>query len=192
LVTLIARELIGERARAKLGVTKMVIIALAVIIILGSTLVAYIELKSSSPYPTLSHVVSWQEMANYTLDYWNVTASQPYTITLKDSMTTSSSAQWLLISAFNSSSLPMEQIWYVEFENTTRFYYATFVNNNQKDAGSLNCNNGNVTIIVTNTSITFTGTSSFTSYVPFSNLEHITTGNDDGIFTGGELNFDLR
>lgn len=177
---------------SKLGVTKMAIIALAVIIIMGGILVAYIALKSSSPYPTLSHVVSWQEMANYTLDYWNATATHPYTVTLNDSMTVSSSAQWLLISAYNSSSLPMEQIWYVEFENNTRFYYATFVNNNQKDAGSLNCNNGIVTIIVTNTSITFTGTSSFISHVSFSNLEHITTGNDDGIFTGGELNLDLH
>lgn len=177
---------------SKLGVRKMVVIALVVIIILGGILVAHIALKSSSPHPTLSHVVSWQEMANYTLDYWNVTATEPYTVTLDDSMIVSSSAQWLLISAYNSSSLPMEQVWYVEFENKTQFYYATFVNNNQKDAGSLNCNNGIVTVIVTNTSITFTGTSSFTSYVSFSNLERITTGNDDGIFTGGELNLDLH
>ena len=177
---------------SKSGVTKMAVIAVVVIIILSGILVAYIELKSSSPYPTLSHMVPWQEMANYTLDYWNATATHPYTATLNDSMIASSSTQWLLISAYNSSSLPMEQIWYVEFENTTQFYYATFVNNSQKDAGSLNCNNGIVTIIVTNTSITFTGTSSFTSYVPFSNLELITTGNDDGIFTGGQLNLDLH
>jgi hypothetical protein len=177
---------------SKFGVTKMAVFALVVIIILGGTVATYMVLKSSSPSPTLSHLVPWQEMANYTIDYWNVTATHPYTVALNDSMTASSSAQWLLISAYNSSSLPMRQIWYVEFENKTQFYYATFVNTNQKDAGSLNCNNGIVTIIVTNTSITFTGTSSFTSHVPFSNLEHITTGNDDGIFTGGELNLDLH
>ena len=177
---------------SKLGVTRMVVIALVVIIVLGGILAAYIALKSSSPSSTLSHVVPWQEMANYTIDYWNVTAIQPYTVTLNDSMTVSSGAQWLLISAYNSSGLPMGQIWYAEFANNTQFYYATFVNNNRQDVGSLNCNNGIVTVVVTGTSITFTGTSSFTSHVPFSNLDHITTGNDDGNFNSGELNLDLH
>jgi hypothetical protein len=159
---------------------------------MGGTVATYIALRSSSPYPTLSHTVPWQEMANYKIDYWNVTATKAYTLILNDSMTVSSGAQWLLISTYNSSSLPMEQIWYVEFANNTRFYYATFVNNNQQDVGSLNCSNGMATVVVTDTSITFTGTSSFTSHVPFSNLDHVTIGNDDGKFNGGELNLNLR
>jgi hypothetical protein len=172
---------------SKSGAMKMVVIALVIIIVVGCIAAAYIALKSSLHSPMIVHVIPWQEMANYTIDYWNATATQPYTITLNDSMTVSSSAQWLLISAYNSSSLPMRQIWYVEFANNTQVYYATFVNNNQQDAGSLHCNDGIVRVVVTNTSITFTGTSSFTSHVPFSNLDHITTGNDDGDFNGGEL-----
>jgi hypothetical protein len=49
-----------------------------------------------------------------------------------------------------------------------------------------------VQVVVTNTAITFIGTSSATSNVPFTNLGQIATSNGDGDFNGGELKIEAH
>lgn len=130
-------------------------------------------------------------MANYETDYWNMTATDPYTVILNDSMTVSAGSQYLDVISYNSSSGSAEGIWQVEFINSTYFYYCTFISGVTHDEGHLGCDNGIVQVIVTNTSITFVGTSSFTSNQTFENLGQIAVLNDDGNFNGGELNIDV-
>jgi hypothetical protein len=178
---------------SKLGVNRMVIIALVVIIIVGGIVAAYIALKSSSPSPTLSHVVPWQEMANYTIDYWNITATQPYTVLLNDSMTVSSGDQWLTITARSTGNSAF--IWSVIFMNQTYFHYSSVflvAGGYQYDSGYLSCNDGIVYVVVNNTAINYTGTTSHLSNVTFTGVAQIQTENGDGNFNGGELNIEAH
>jgi len=83
--------------------------------------------------------------------------------------------------------------WEVMYQNSTYFEYVTWDNQgNQIDSGWLNCDSGIVQITVTDTDITFTGTSSFTSLAPFVDLGQIWTANADGSFNSGELNINLN
>jgi hypothetical protein len=182
---------------SKLGVTRMVVIALVVIIVVGGVVAAYIAFKPPSPTSTptpKTHMVDWTTMANYITDVWNVTVDSNYQVTLNDTMTVSSGNQYLEIDARNSTDNGA-YIWAVWFKNATYFTYTTYIPgqfSNPQDFGGLNCNNGIVTITVTNTSITFVGSSSFTSYVSFRNLAQIRTENGDGNFNGGELNIEVH
>lgn len=198
-MTLIAGVIRGLKSKmcvvpSKLGVTRMVVIALVVIIVVGGVVAAYIAFKpSSSPMPK-THTVDWTTMANYITDVWNVTVDSNYQVTLIDTMTVSSGNQYLEIDARNSTDSGA-YIWAVWFKNATYFTYTTYIPgqfSNPQDFGGLNCNNGIVTITVTNTSITFVGSSSFTSHVSFQNLAQIETQNADGNFNGGELNIEVH
>jgi hypothetical protein len=179
---------------SKLGVSRMVIIALVAIIVVGGIVAAYIALKSSSPSPALSHAVSWQEMANYTMDYWNVTSTQPpYTVLLNDSMTVSSGDQWLTITARSTDNFAF--IWSVIFMNQTYFQYSSTIpvkGGYQYDRGYSSFNDGIVYVVVNSTAITYTGITSHVSNVTFTGLAQIQTENGDGNFTGGELNIGVH
>jgi hypothetical protein len=179
--------------KTRLGVTRMVVIALVVITAAGSLLAAYIAFKppssSSSPTPpptqTRARMVPWQEMANYQTNYWNVTAKQPYTVLLNDSMTVSSGDQWLTITAYSSN----VTIWSVQFINSTCIRYSNF-----NDYGFLRCNDGIVHVTANDTAITYTGTASYTSSpagVNFPSLTQIQTENGDGNFNSGHLDITL-
>jgi hypothetical protein len=177
---------------SKSGVTKMVVIALVVIIVVGGIVAAYIVLQSpllsptSTPKPTPNtHTVNYTTMTRPRNDYWNITVTNPYTVKLNDSMTVSSGNQYLMITGLSSSIM---NVWAVLYQNSTYFQYVTWnASGNQVDSGWLNCNNGIVQVVVTTTTITFTGTASFTSNIPFQNLGEVWTANSDGAFNGGEL-----
>lgn len=82
--------------------------------------------------------------------------------------------------------------WEVLYQNSTYFQYTTWdAQGNQLDSAWLNCNNGIVQVTVTATTITFEGTSSFTSNVSFADLGEIWTANAGGNFSGGELDMAL-
>jgi hypothetical protein len=170
----------------------MIAIALVAIIVVGGFVAVYIEFKPSHTITLKTHLVDWTTMANYTTDLWNLTANSNYQITLNDTMTVSSGNQYLEIDARNSTS-DGAYIWAIWFRNATYFTYTTYIPgqySNPEDFGGLNCNKGVAIITVTNTSITFTGASSFTSHVPFQNLAQIQTSNGDGNFNGGELSIE--
>ena len=168
---------------SKSGVTRTVVIALVAIIIVGGIVGAYIALRSSTPHSssaTLSHAVSWQEMASYTTDYWNVTETQPYTVMLNDSMTVSSGDQWLLISALNGGSTD----WSVTFLNSTAYQIGG-------NSTVFSCVNGSVNVVVNSNSKTFTGATSNTVPATFTSLTQIRTVNGDGDFNSGNLKITL-
>jgi hypothetical protein len=209
--------------KRKLSVTEIAVTALVVVIIVGGITASYIALKpgapspsptattspsptfsptptpSSTPTPTPSptptptptpvnetHTVDWTTMASYTTDFWNITISNPYTITLNDSMTVSSGEQWLTITAQSNTTT----VWSVQFINSTCFRYSNF-----NDYGFLNCDNGIAYVTVNATSITYAGTSSYTSSpsgVTFSSISQIQTENGDGLFNGGKLIIDVN
>lgn len=172
---------------SKSGVTKMVAITLALIIVVGGVVAAYIMLKPPSLSQTTyyTHTVDYTTMMNPRSDYWNITVTKPYTAVLNDSMTVSSVNQYLMIAGLSSSIM---NVWAVLYQNSTYFQYVTWdVNGNEVNSGWLNCSNGLVQVIVTTTTITFTGTTSFTSNVPFQNLSEVWTANSDGDFNSGEL-----
>ena len=178
--------------KARLGATRMVVIVLVVIFVVGGLLATYIAVKplsssspTSTPTQTLTHMVTWQGMANYKTDYWNVTAKQPYTVLLNDSMTVSSGAQWLTITAYSSS----VTVWSVQFINSTCIRYS-----NSNDYGFLRCNDGIAYVTVNDTAITYMGATSYTSSpsgVNFPSLAQIQTENGDGNFNGGHLDMTL-
>jgi hypothetical protein len=181
---------------SKSGITRTIVIALVMIIAVGGVVATYISFKltpTPSPLPK-KHTVDWTTMANYVTDLWNVTADSNYQVTLNNTMTVSSGNQYLEIDARNSTD-NRAYIWAVWFKNATYFTYTTYIPgqfSNPQDLGGLNCNNGIVTITVTHTSVTFTGSSSFISYVSFRNLAQIETQNGDGNFNGGELSIELH
>ena len=181
---------------SKLGVTKMLVIALVVIVVVGGVAAAYILLQppSSSPSPSSNtHTVDWATMTNYQTDFWNITMTNPYTVVLDDSMTVSSGSQWLSIQANNSTQTQNRVVWQIYFINNSNFQYTTFNSDGSTlDRGQMGCNDGVVQVVVTNTAITFIGTSSATSNVPFTNLGQIVTSNGDGNFNGGELKIDAH
>jgi hypothetical protein len=176
---------------SKSGVTKMVIIALVVIIVVGGIIAAYITLHPSTSSLS-THIVDWTKMANYQTDFWNISLTSSYVVVLNDSMTVLNGSQYLDITGHNSSSGSTEGVWEVEFINSTYFHYCTFISGVTHDSGNLGCPNGIVQVSVTNVSIMFAGISSFTSNQTFENLGKITTVNDDGNFNGGELGIDVH
>jgi hypothetical protein len=173
---------------SKSGVTRMVIIALVVIIVVGGIVAAYITLRPSTSSSS-THTVDWTMMANYQRDFWNITMTNPYTVTLNDSMTVSSGNQYLGVWAHNPAGTI---IWEVEFKNSTYFYYQTLISGGRHDSGYLGCADGNVQVTVNSAKITFVGTSSFTSNQTFENLGQIATINGDGAFNGGKLNIEVQ
>jgi len=178
----------------RLGVSRILAIALVTIIVIGGIVAVYIALKPSSPptSQTVSHTIPWQKMANYTLDNWNVTAIKPYTVLLNDSMRVSSGSQWLTITARSTNNLAF--IWSVIFMNQTYFHYSSafpVMGGNQYDSGYLSCNDGIVHVTVNNTAINYTGTTSHLSKVTFTRLAQIQTENGDGNFNGGELSINI-
>jgi hypothetical protein len=185
--------------KTRLGVTKMVVIALVAIIIVSVIVTTYIalQLPSSSPTPSSTpymHTVNWKTMANYTKDLWNITVMNPYTVILNDSMTVSSGDQYLQVWAQNSTDLNTQwYIWEVVFMNSTYFQYKI---DNLGGAhymqGYLYCNSGIVQVVSTQTTLTITGTSLVTTNMAFQNLEQIQTSNGDGNFNSGELRIDAH
>jgi hypothetical protein len=108
-------------------------------------------------------------------------------------MTVSSGNQLLEIDGeWNlSATTPM---WTVMFWNNASFNFFVYDTNGSvvSSGYNLSCNNGIVTVTVTPTQITFTGTSSNpASNMTPENLVQIATLNDGGDFTGGELDMTL-
>ena len=129
-------------------------------------------------------------MVNYQTDYWNNTITNPYEVTLNDSMTVSSGYQWLSITAYGTSSL----VWSVVFINQTYCQCVTAIpgaGGYHDDNGFLNCNNGLVQVVVSSTAITYIGTTTHVVSVGFTGLASVQTLNDDGTFNGGELDMTL-
>jgi hypothetical protein len=146
-------------------------------------------IPTPSPMPathTVDYTTMMQQNEN---DYWNISVTRPYTVMLNDSMTVSSGDQYLQVVGLTGD---INNTWEVLYQNSTYFQYITWDDQgNQIDSGWLNCDNGIVQITVTDASITFTGTTSFTSPIPFVDLGQIWTANADGIFDGGELDMTL-
>jgi hypothetical protein len=132
-------------------------------------------------------------MANYTTDLWNITISNPYTITLNDSMDVQNGDQCLQILAQNcSDSLTQSYVWQVVFINGTCISYQIGGSGEKSYAqGYLNCSGGIVQVTTTKTTLTISGSTSFTMSVAFQNLGQIQTSNGDGDFNGGQLDMDL-
>jgi hypothetical protein len=127
-------------------------------------------------------------MANYTIDCWNVTMTNPYTVSLNDSMTVSSGEQYLGVNGFGSNGL----IWFVIFINSTYLQYETVVNGSAVNSGYLNCVNGVAQVTVDAHTISFIGSTTSISNVDFQNLNQIQTLNGDGSFNGGELDITVQ
>ena len=148
---------------------------------------------SATPTPSsvnYTHVVTYATLMQprNENDYWNINATNPYTITLNDSMTASGD-QYLQVVGLSNNTI---NTWEVLYQNSTYFQYTTWdAQGNQLDSAWLNCNNGIVQVTVTGTTITFEGTASFTSNVPFAALGEVWTANADGTFTSGELDLIL-
>lgn len=122
-------------------------------------------------------------------DYWNITVGSPYIIVLNDSMTVTSGDQDLQVVGLTSDT---SNTWEILYQNSTYFQYVTWNSQgNQIDSGWLNCSNGIVNVTVTDNTLTFTGTTSFTSNIAFTDLGQIWTANADGDFNGGELDMNL-
>ena len=193
-----ATELTGELesqmriVSSKLGVTRMVVIALAVIIVAGVIITTYIALHQSTSPTSSVHTVDWATMANRQTDFWNITVTNPYTVVLTDAMTVSSGNQNLEVDAYSSPSAQFPA-WIVIFvTNATFNFYVYTTNGSIINSGSyLPCNNGVVQIAVTRTQIAFTGTSPVTSDIPFENLVKIVTFSNGGSFNGGQLDMTL-
>jgi len=180
---------------SKLGVTKILAVALVVLIFAGSIGVAYIVLQppSSSPSPTSAghtHSVSWEPLAGNRADYWNITMNQPYTFVATDTLAVSSGEQLLGVTAKNlQSSFP---IWYVSYFNATYFLFDVWYNASYFHQAFSYCNSGTVSVVVNDTSITFTGTSStVVSGLSFRQLDQIVTTNDDGSFNAGQVGYTI-
>jgi hypothetical protein len=180
---------------SKLGVTKMVVIALVVSIVVVGIVAAYIvlQLPSSSPTPTptaYTHNVDWEPLANYQADYWNITINQPYTFVANDTLTVSSGDQWLGITAISSqNSYP---IWEISYYNATYFLFDVWYNASYFHQAFEYCNDGIVSVVVNGTSITFIGTSqTVVSGLSFRQLDQIVTTNDDGSFNGGQVRYTI-
>jgi hypothetical protein len=184
---------------SKLGVTKMVVIALVVSIVVVGIVAAYIvlQLPSSSPTPTptptptvYTHNVDWVPLANGQADYWNITINQPYRFVANDTLTVSSGDQLLGITAKNSqNSYP---IWYISYYNATYFLFDVWYNASYFHQAFGYCNSGIVSVVANGTSITFIGTSqTVVSGLSFRQLDRIVTTNDDGSFNGGQVDYKI-
>ena len=180
---------------SKLGVTKILAVALVVLIFAGSIGVAYIVLQppSSSPAPTLAastHNVGWEPLADYRTDYWNITINQPYTFAATDSLTVSSGEQLLGVTAKNLQS-PFP-VWYVSYYNATYFLFDVWYNASYFHQAFGYCQGGTVSVVANDTSITFIGTShTVVSGLSFRQLDQIVTTNDDGSFNAGRVGYTI-
>lgn len=128
-------------------------------------------------------------MQNPGTDTWNQALTTPYTVTLNDTMTVSNGDQDLVIKSYNSTdSTTQWYIWQVEFINST---YIQFTVDNLGGAqymqGNLLCDNGVVQVAVTQTTITFTGTSSYQVNMNLQSVQQIQTINGDGDFNHGNF-----
>ncbi len=128
-------------------------------------------------------------MQNPGTDTWNQAQTAPYTATLNDSMTVSSGNQLLEISAYNSTDTTTQwYVWQVEFINST---YIQFTVDNLGGAnyvqGNLYCINGVVQVSITPSSVTITGTSSYSESMNLQSVAQIQTVNVGGDFNGGNL-----
>jgi hypothetical protein len=177
--------------KIRLSAPRIAVIVLVVIIVVGGVAVAYIVLRppSSPQNPSNTHTVNHTAMMSSRNDYWNITVTGPYSVILNDSMTVSSGDQDLQVVGLSSN---ITNIWEVFYVNGTCFQYVTWdAQGNQMDSGWLNCSKGLVQVVVTATTITFTGTASFTSNIPFVNLGEVWTANSGGNFNSGELDMTL-
>jgi hypothetical protein len=130
-------------------------------------------------------------LANNQVDYWNTTMNQPYTFNVHNTLTVSSGIQLLAITAKNlQNSYP---IWYISFYNSTYFLIDVWYNASNFYQHFDYCNDGNVSVVVGNTSITFIGTSqTVVSGLSFARLDQIVTANDDGLFNGGQASYTIN
>lgn len=118
-------------------------------------------------------------------DYWNVTETGNYTVTLNDSLTVTGGDQDLQVVGLSGN---ITNTWEVFFQNSTYFQYAVWnEQGNQTASGWLNCTEGNVTVQVSESGITFSGDTSVPIQGNFVNLGQIWTTNAGGDFDGGEL-----
>jgi hypothetical protein len=189
---------------SKSGVTKVAVISLVVIIVVGSITATYIVLQQ--PTSTLTstqssklygHTVNWTTMENHQTDFWNITATNPYTVRLNDTMTVSSGNQFLEIDGVPVGGQGVEggwaPMWTVYFVNNTSFdFFIHDANGSMVNSGyDLPCS-GIVQVVVTTTQITFIGISPVTSNIPFKNLVQIVTVNEGGNFNNGQLGITLK
>jgi hypothetical protein len=127
------------------------------------------------------------------IDYWNVSISSGYSLTLTDSMTVSNGSQQLGIWAYNSANANATNwIWNVNYMNSTFAYYWVNTGGGNGPQGYISCVNGIVNVVVSSTSIEFIGSSSATVSASFQNIEQIQTENGgdgvtSGLFNGGTL-----
>jgi hypothetical protein len=137
-----------------------------------------------------THGVGWEPLANYQVDYWNVSISQPYTFVANNTLTVSSGIQLLGITAQSSqNSYP---IWYISYYNATYFLVDVWYNESNFFQAFGDCNDGIVSVVATTTSITFIGTSQIeVTGLNFTQLDQIVTTNDDGSFNGGQVDYTL-
>ena len=136
---------------------------------------------TSTPNPGATHMVDYTAMMTGSEnDYWEVSVSNGYTITLQDSMTVSSGDQYLLISALNDGST----VWSVTFLTSSTYQIGG-------NSTVFNCVDGLVYVVVNSNSITFIGATSNTVSATFTSLTQIRTMNGDGDFNGGNLEITL-
>ena len=147
-----------------------------------------------TPSPGNTHTVDYTTMMTGSeTDYWSVSVSSGYTLTLQDSMTVSSGSQQLGIWAYNSANANATNwIWNVNYMNSTFAYYWVNTGGGNGPEGYISCVNGIVYVVASSTSIEFIGTSSVTVSTSFQNVVQIVTENggdgvSSGLFNGGTL-----
>lgn len=139
----------------------------------------------------LNHTVYWEVlMEGEEIDQWVLFPSIviPYTVSLNNSIVDTSGLANLIV--FSGNWNMGGAGWAVFFFNSYSFVYYTWdENGNQIDNGGLLCSsNGGVEVIVTSSTVTFVGTTTFISNVSLPNLIEIDTLNDgSGVFVSGEL-----
>jgi len=138
-------------------------------------------LPTPTQSPSNTHRVAYTTMmTGNEIDYWNVSVSGSYTLTLNDTMTVTSGSQYLLISGLNSGST----IWSVTYLTSNTYQIGG-------NSTTFNCVNGIVYVIVNNNTITFIGTTSYTETVSSQTLTQVRTANGDGNFNSKELDMTL-
>jgi len=138
-------------------------------------------------------------MTGNEIDYWNVSFSSSYTVTLTDTMSVGAQPDQLGILAESSLNDVNSNlwIWNVNFVNSTFFYYWVNTGAGNGPQGHLNTVDGLVTVAVTSTSIEFIGSGTGQYIVidtPFQNLMQIQTSNGENgaAFTSGELSIRIQ
>ena len=144
-----------------------------------------------TPLPVFTHTVEGTVIENSSVDLWNQTIANPYTMVLNDDMTVSSGNQSLEIDGDGQVPAP-SPIWTINFTSSTSFSFSTYnTDGSVKDSDyNLPCN-GTVQVVATSTQITFIGTSSTPSNVAFEGLVQIATFNFSANLNGGELDMTI-